>query len=328
MTGSPAATAPTVPDQVRDLATRSLAGDRRALSRLISLIEQQRPEAIALLEQLRGEARPQPRRVGITGAPGAGKSTLTSALIRDRRRAGRTVGVVAVDPSSPFSAGALLGDRLRMDEHLLDPGVFVRSMSARGQLGGLSAAAPEVAWLLGACGFDEVIVETVGTGQSELDLRRAVDTTVLVLTPAAGDGVQVEKAGIVEIADVFVVNKADLPGAPRLARDLRTMLGIGTRTDWVPPIVTTVATDPGADVAPVWAAIEQHRAWLDRTQQHDDQARALAGAAAEIIAERARAWALRTCAEQPEVTETGGQWLPLVVAERLLTMARANTGRA
>jgi LAO/AO transport system kinase len=279
---------------VSDLVSRFGTGDVRALAQAISLVERDDPRARALLEALSATERPHALSVGLTGAPGAGKSTLADALLRLARRDGRTVGVLAVDPSSPFSGGALLGDRLRMDAHLLDPGVFVRSMATRGQLGGLSPAAGEVAWLLGAFGFDEIVVETVGTGQSELEVPALVDTTIVVLTPGMGDDVQLEKAGIMEIADVFVVNKADRPGADRLVRELRTALNLGARTAWRPPILATVASEPDAAIDAVWQAVADHRAHL--AADPDAQAasaRRLRRATAAFVAERARAWALR-----------------------------------
>ena len=216
----------------------------RALAQAITVVERGGADAPELLARLRDAAGDPPPAVGFTGAPGVGKSTLVDAMIHAARARGATVGVIAVDPSSPYSGGAVLGDRLRMDAHLLDPGVYVRSMAARGHLGGLSSTAGEVVWLLGAFGLDEVLVETVGTGQSEHEVPSIVDTTVLVLTPGMGDGVQLEKAGIMEVADVFAVNKADLPGAPTVVRELRTMLNMGPRQAWRPPIVSTVANRP------------------------------------------------------------------------------------
>ena len=199
------------------------AGKRPALARAISIVENDRPGAQALLQALHvrlGRAR----RIGITGPPGAGKSTLVAALIAALRGRGDTVGVVAVDPSSPFTGGALLGDRIRMGEATLDPGVFIRSMASRGSLGGLALTTKEVADVLDAFGFDHVLLETVGVGQSELDIAATADTTVVVLVPESGDSIQAMKAGLMEIADVFVVNKADRPGAERLAREVEMML--------------------------------------------------------------------------------------------------------
>jgi LAO/AO transport system kinase len=303
------------------LAERFTAGDVRALARTISLVERSDPAAADVLARLRSVSGRQPRRLGLTGAPGAGKSSLVSALIGAARRAGRSVAVLAVDPSSPFSGGALLGDRLRMDDHLLDPHVFVRSMGARGRLGGLSPSAAEVAWLLGAFGFDEVIVETVGTGQSELDLPSLVDTTVVVLTPNSGDSIQLAKAGITEIADVFAVNKADLPGAKRLVRDLHMMLDLGPSRSWRPLVVDTVASPPDDSVDALWQAVTEHRAYLDSDPAgRSEDARRLVETAADLVAARARAWALAECTRDPTV-DAGAAGLPHVVADRLLALA-------
>lgn len=199
------------------------AGKRTALARVISIVENGRPTAQALLDALHGKLG-RARRIGITGPPGAGKSTLVAALVGALRQRGDTVGVVAVDPTSPFTGGALLGDRIRMGEVTLDPGVFIRSMATRGSLGGLALATKEVADVLDAFGFQHVLVETVGVGQSELDIAAAADTTVVVLVPESGDSIQAMKAGLMEIADLFVINKADRPGAERLAREVEMML--------------------------------------------------------------------------------------------------------
>jgi LAO/AO transport system kinase len=302
---------------VSDLAARFAAGQVGALARAISLVERDDPRADALFEALSRSGASAVPSVGFTGAPGAGKSTLVDAVIRVARSRDATVGVLAVDPSSPFSGGALLGDRLRMDTHLLDTGVFVRSMASRGQLGGLSPRAREAAWLLGAFGFDEVIVETVGTGQSELEIPTLVDTTLVVLTPGMGDDVQLEKAGIMEIADVFVVNKADLPGAERLQRDLRTMLNVGVRTSWTPPIVATVATHPDERIDAVWHAIDGHRAYLHADPAgRATRAQRLREAAAAIVGARARAWALAQL-DEGHLAAAEHQRTPAAVGRRL-----------
>jgi LAO/AO transport system kinase len=200
--------------------------------------------------------------VGVTGSPGVGKSTTTSALIDVLRETDKRVAVLAVDPSSPFSGGALLGDRVRMQTHATDPDVFIRSMASRGHLGGLSAAAPQALRVLDACGFDVVLVETVGVGQSEIEVVGQTDTVLVLLAPGMGDGVQVAKAGILEIADVFVVNKADRDGASVTSRELRSMIALGARQegDWIPPIVSTVATRPEG-IHDLVAALERHRLW-------------------------------------------------------------------
>ena len=243
------------------LVDRARAGDTRAIARLLSLVESgssQLREVSADLMQHVGHAHI----VGITGSPGVGKSTTTSALIDVLRETDKRVAVLAVDPSSPFSGGALLGDRVRMQTHATDPDVFIRSMASRGHLGGLSAAAPQALRVLDACGFDVVLVETVGVGQSEIEVVGQTDTVLVLLAPGMGDGVQVAKAGILEIADVFVVNKADRDGASVTTRELRSMIALGARQegDWIPPIVSTVATRPEG-IHDLVAALERHRLW-------------------------------------------------------------------
>jgi LAO/AO transport system kinase len=236
-----------------------VAGDRRALARLITVIEEDRDGAVAALQAAFAAAAPA-HRIGITGAPGAGKSTLTDGLIRRIRRGGERVAVLAVDPTSPFSGGAVLGDRVRMQDHVLDPGVFVRSMATRGHLGGLSAAAPKALLALEAAGYPWILLETVGVGQDEVEVTATADTVIVVLNPGWGDGIQTAKAGILEIGDVFVVNKADRPGAAETIADLRSMIGLGDHS-WMPPIVETVATQ-GSGIDAVWEAVAAHRANL------------------------------------------------------------------
>lgn len=243
------------------LVDRARAGDARATARLLSLVESASPqlrEASAALMEHQGRAHV----VGITGAPGVGKSTMTSALIAAHRAQGLRVAVLAVDPSSPFSGGAVLGDRVRMQDHATDPDVFIRSMASRGHLGGLAAAAPQALRVLDACGFDVVLLETVGVGQSEVEVVGQADTVLVLLAPGMGDGVQVAKAGILEIADVFVINKADRDGVPATTRDLRAMLALnpGGEDVWMPPIVKTVATT-GEGIGDLMAALGRHREW-------------------------------------------------------------------
>ena len=197
----------------------------------------------------------------MTGAPGVGKSTLVAGLISNIRREGETVAVIAVDPSSPLTGGAILGDRIRMQCHVGDPGVYVRSMAGRGHLGGLSAAAPKVALVLDGAGFGVILIETVGVGQSEVEVMHHVHSTVVVVTPGWGDSVQTGKAGLMEIGDVFVVNKADVPGAARARRDLETMLAMGPRRGWRPPVVETVATE-GSGLDELWKHLQAHAAHL------------------------------------------------------------------
>jgi LAO/AO transport system kinase len=251
---------------VPTLVARAREGDARSVARLISLVEDASPavrEVAAALSPHTGHAQV----LGLTGSPGVGKSTTTTAIVRALRQAGRRVGVLAVDPSSPFSGGALLGDRVRMQDHAGDSGVYIRSMASRGHLGGLAWATPQALRVLDAAGCDVVLVETVGVGQSELEIASLADTTLVLVAPGMGDGIQAAKAGILEVADVFVVNKADRDGADQTVRDLRYMLSLGGRHSeagsWRPSICRTVATresDNGIDG--VLAAVEQHREWL------------------------------------------------------------------
>jgi LAO/AO transport system kinase len=239
-----------------------LAGDRTALPRLLTVVESGGPPAREVGRRVYRHGG-RSHTVGITGPPGAGKSTLTDRLIGLVRGGHRDVAVLAVDPSSPYSGGALLGDRVRMMDHALDGGVFVRSMATRGHLGGLALAVPEVLRVLDAAGFPIVFVETVGVGQSEVEVAGSADTTVVVLTPGSGDSVQANKAGLFEVADLFVINKADHPGAGELERDLRFMMDLTTwPDDWRPPVVKTVAVH-GEGVADVLESIEAHRSHLE-----------------------------------------------------------------
>ncbi|MFL6162953.1 MAG: methylmalonyl Co-A mutase-associated GTPase MeaB [Jatrophihabitantaceae bacterium] len=245
--------------ELTELVERAVAGDARSVGRLISLVED---GAAAALPRLLAPHAGQAQVIGITGAPGVGKSSVTSALVAELRRQDRRVGVLAVDPSSPFSGGALLGDRVRMAEHATDTGVFVRSMASRGQLGGMSAAAPQALRVLDAAGYDPILIETVGVGQSEVAVVGLADTVLVLLAPGLGDSVQAAKAGILEIADVFVVNKADRPDAGQVSRQLRQLQAMAPGTGWTAPIVSTVATEPkGIDT--LAAAIAEHRAYLD-----------------------------------------------------------------
>ncbi len=237
-----------------------LKGNRRAAARLISLIENDDQGKRSLLSEIfpfTGKAMI----IGITGAPGAGKSSLVDGLLKKVRKDGLTAGIIAVDPTSPFSGGAILGDRIRMQDHALDPEIFIRSMGTRGNLGGLSRSTREAIQVLDAFGKDLVIVETVGVGQSEVDIVRTADTTVVVLTPAGGDSVQTIKAGIMEIADIFVINKADLPGADRTATEINMMLDMNGSKKWRPPVQQTV-TIKGEGIDELWQALQDHRAYL------------------------------------------------------------------
>lgn len=255
------------PSRSRDpetLLAAAKGGDRAALGRLLSLVERGGASAreVGRVSFAGGQAE---HVVGITGAPGAGKSTLTDRLITAARAGGSPVGVLAIDPSSPYSGGALLGDRIRMQGHTLDEGVFVRSMATRGHLGGLALAAPQAVRVLAAAGRPIVLVETVGVGQVEVEIAGAADTTVVVVNPGWGDAIQAAKAGLMEIADVFAVNKADRPGAEETRRDLEKMLDMNmSMGEWRPPVVTTNATT-GDGVADLWKAVEDHRVQLARS---------------------------------------------------------------
>jgi LAO/AO transport system kinase len=247
---------------VGELVERAREGDSRAVARLISLVEDESPllrEVMAALAPYAGHAHI----VGITGSPGVGKSTSTSALVSAYRETGKRVGVLAVDPSSPFSGGALLGDRVRMQDHATDRGVFIRSMASRGHLGGLAWTTPQALRVLDAAGFDVVLVETVGVGQSEVEIAGMADTTLILLAPGMGDGIQAAKAGILEVGDIYVVNKADRDGVQSVTRDLRAMLALAERADgaWVPPILKTVASR-NEGVAEVVQAIEDRLTWM------------------------------------------------------------------
>ena len=269
---------------VPDLVARAREGNPRAVARLISLVEDESPllrEVMAALAPHAGHAQV----VGLTGSPGVGKSTSTSALVTELRRADKRVGVLAVDPSSPFSGGALLGDRVRMQDHALDREVYIRSMASRGHLGGLAWTTPQAVRVLDAAGCDVILIETVGVGQSEVEVAGLADTTLVLLAPGTGDGIQAAKAGILEIGDLYVINKADRDGADALRRDLRSMLALAEREEgsWRPPIVKTVASRPeGLDE--VVAEIDKHRAWLEesgelerrRTRRARDEIEAIA----------------------------------------------------
>jgi LAO/AO transport system kinase len=285
-----------VVDGIETLVDAAMAGRPRAVGRLISLVEDAvGDESGASDPDLREVTRllvtrmagvPPPQVVGLTGAPGVGKSTTTAALVSSYRSRGQRVGVLAVDPSSPFSGGALLGDRVRMQDHALDDGVFIRSMASRGHLGGLSWGTPQALRVLQAAGCDVVLIETVGVGQAEVEVAGLADTTVVLVAPGMGDAIQAAKAGILEVADVFCVNKADREGAETTARDLRHMLALGDRRDpcdWTPPIVLTVAArNEGIDG--LVAAIADHRAWSDSADRMSTRRRRRAAEEIQAIA--------------------------------------------
>jgi len=297
------------------LLTAAVGGDRRALARLLTGIENEDPHVRELLPQIFAASRGA-HLVGITGPPGAGKSTLVTALTREYRKRGRRVGIVAVDPSSPYTGGAIMGDRIRMMEHAADRNIFMRSMASRGELGGIAAATWLVAAALDAAGYDPVLVETVGAGQAELEVARLAETTLVVEVPEMGDEIQAIKAGLLEVADVVTVNKADRPGAERSARQLRAMLaGAGGRFAAPPPILLTIATT-GEGVAPLVDVIE-----ADRTRARSpDQARVRArNQLLRAVIERSRRRAEGHVDWDSTVNEIAEHRIdPITAADRLL----------
>jgi LAO/AO transport system kinase len=269
------------------LAERLVDGDKRALARAISLVENRDPEGDRLVAELfprTGKARV----VGVTGPPGVGKSTLIGALTAELRKAGRDVGVLSIDPSSPFTQGAMLGDRIRLADHFLDPGVFIRSMATRGSLGGLAEAALQAALLMDASGKDDVLLETVGVGQGEVDVVDHADTIVLALMPGSGDSIQALKAGVMEIPDVIVVNKAEHPLADTMVREVRSVLSLGPQGSWKVPVVRTEAAK-GAGIAELLERIDSHRRHIEETGSLDERrARNLRAEVLGIAAARLR----------------------------------------
>jgi LAO/AO transport system kinase len=268
--------------------TSAVAGDRGAVARLISLVERG-GDGARTVARLTFDRAGHAYTVGVTGAPGAGKSTLVDRLVARARADGVTVGVLAVDPTSPFSGGALLGDRVRMQDHALDSGVFIRSMATRGHTGGLAQAVPEAVRVLDAAGMELVVLETVGVGQVEVEVAGASDTCIVVVTPGTGDSVQANKAGLLEVADVFVLNKADRPGVREARRDLETMLELSTPRPWRPPIVETVA-ETGQGIEQLWEALASHRRFLEQDGELERRRAArLADEVRRIVERRLRA---------------------------------------
>jgi LAO/AO transport system kinase len=282
------------------LAAGVRAGDKRALARAITLVENSDPLSYELVRELYPETG-RAYAVGITGPPGVGKSSLISALIQHVREQQRTIGVISVDPSSPFSQGALLGDRIRLSDHFLDPDVFIRSMGTRGHLGGLAEATLQALLVLDAAGKELVFVETVGAGQSEVEVIGIADTVVLVLMPGSGDSVQALKAGIMEIPDVIAVNKMDHPAAKTMLNEVRSILSLDRERSWRPPIVLTDATR-GENVPELWAKIEEHRSHLEAEGRLEERRRKnLAGEVFAVASLRAKAHLERAVADDPEL---------------------------
>jgi LAO/AO transport system kinase len=318
------------PRPVDQLLERLRTGDKRAVARLISWVEDgdrdQLREAAEALNPAAGRAQV----IGLTGSPGVGKSTLADALVAAYRAEGRTVGVLAVDPSSPFTGGALLGDRVRMQRHAVDEDVYIRSMATRGHLGGLAWATPQAVRVLDAAGCEVILVETVGVGQAEVEVAGLADTTLVALAPGFGDAVQVAKAGILEVADVFVVNKADRDGAEVVARDLRQMLHLGEARAWQVPVVLTVA-ERGEGVDKLVEAIAAHRAHLESSGELDRRRRRRAAREIEEVAladlrtelgTLGQGEALETLAEQVAAGKLG----PYSAADQLLAGVRGDRG--
>jgi len=279
-----------------------LAGDRRTVARAISAVEDDAPELEALSAGIYGSTG-RAATIGLTGAPGVGKSTLAAELVRVARAEDRRAAVLAVDPTSPYTGGALLGDRVRMQDHAVDPGVFIRSMATRGHLGGMALAAPEAVRILDAAGYEVILLETVGVGQAEVDVAAATDTAIVVLAPGMGDAVQMAKAGILEAADVFVVNKADRDGAPDVAKELKQMLHLGEARDWNPPVVLTSAT-AGEGIDEVWGEVREHRDQAEASGALAAKRRArLLREAESLAAERFRAAAARALDDDAALAE-------------------------
>jgi LAO/AO transport system kinase len=282
------------------LAAGVRTGDRRALARAITLVENGDPLAYELVADLYPETG-RAYAVGLTGPPGVGKSSLISALLRHVREAETPVGVVSVDPSSPFTHGALLGDRIRLADHFLDPGVFIRSMGTRGHLGGLAEATLQALLVLDASGKELVFLETVGTGQSEVEVIGIADTVLLVLMPGSGDSVQALKAGIMEIPDVIAINKMDHPAAKTMLNEVRSIIGLDPNRDWRPPIVLTEATR-GENVGELWEKIEAHRAYLEESGQLEERRRKnLATEVFSVASARAKEHLEHAVADDPEL---------------------------
>jgi len=306
---------------VEKLISRALEGDHRSIARLISLVESESPQAEHIMRRIYPHSG-KAHIIGLTGSPGAGKSTLADKVIAAFKGLGKTIGVIAVDPSSPFTGGAILGDRLRMQQHAVDPDVFIRSMGTRGSLGGLSRSTQEAALILDACGKDVVIIETVGVGQSEIDIVKIADTVGLILVPGMGDDIQIMKAGIMEIADVFIVNKADRDGADRVSTEVNMMLDLLGMRPWRPPVLKTIA-ERGEGVAEVVSEIVRHHDFLDVSEEGRKRKWRRLGMEVEEILRREIASLVELAWEReksPELFESLAERKtnPYEVAERIL----------
>jgi LAO/AO transport system kinase len=308
---------------------RALAGDTRALARLLSAVENDAPRIRSVIKDLLPKTGAA-RIIGLTGAPGVGKSTVTAALVGAFRAAGRRVAVLAVDPTSPFTGGALLGDRIRMQDHATDEAVFIRSMASRGHLGGLAAATPQAIRVLDAAGFELIIIETVGVGQAEIAIASLADSVVVLLAPGMGDAIQAAKAGILEVADLFVVNKADKPDAQQVVRDLRNMVALGRHgpDDWKPPIITTVGSR-GEGIGELAARLDAHWDWLRSSGELERRRQARAREEITALALAALRGRLASGAAQPGGLDelaagvADGVLDPFQAAEQLLAAAEA-----
>ncbi|MEO6628913.1 MAG: methylmalonyl Co-A mutase-associated GTPase MeaB [Aquihabitans sp.] len=309
------------PSDPTTLVDAACSGDRRALARLLTIVERGGPHARSVGSSTYARTGTA-YTVGLTGAPGSGKSTLTSAVLAAVRTRGERIAVLAIDPSSPYTGGAILGDRVRMSEHALDEGVYIRSMATRGHLGGLALATPEAVRVLDVAGFPWVLIETVGVGQVEVDVAAAADTTVVVVNPGWGDAVQANKAGLMEVADIFVINKADRPGADVTRRDLESMLTLSSPRAWRPPVVSTVSTT-GEGAADLWAAIGDHRSHLESTGELAVRRSTRLTDELELIVEqriRARAERLLDASDRAAIEDdvVNGRLDPWSAADRVL----------